>query len=133
MSEEKAKAREWTLVFTTNLQGEEMNPHVLDGPIISGYEAEVKVVEISALQEAQKEIAELKAKLWVAKDNALRTYDGLAEKADKYDEAKEMLEKMASALEKIQRKSAHMKSEYAGKINQQSTEARKQYLEWKKR
>lgn len=45
-------------------------------------------------EELKKEIALLKAKLWVAKDSQLRTYDGLTEKADKYDLAVQALKKI---------------------------------------
>lgn len=46
-----------------------------------------------------KELAETKAKLWVAKDSALRTYDGLAQKADKYDALFSRNAKLVEALE----------------------------------
>lgn len=93
MSEEKAKAREFIIPATWQVDGKKYTDSDVATVIL-------KQDHEAALQEAQKEIAELKAKLWVAKDNALRNYDGLAEKADKYDEAKEMLEKMASAINK---------------------------------
>jgi hypothetical protein len=37
-------------------------------------------------KELLAEIRKLEAKLWVANDTRLRTYDGLTDKADKYDE-----------------------------------------------
>lgn len=39
------------------------------------------------LKSLKQEIAKLKAENWVLRDSALRTYDGLAQKAHKYDEA----------------------------------------------
>lgn len=46
----------------------------------------------------------LRAELWVAKDSQLRTYDGMAQKADRVDDVeKELLEK-TEALEKIRDK-----------------------------
>lgn len=48
------------------------------------------------------EVAELKAKLWVAKDSQLRTYDGLTDKADKYDDLLAKAEKLVEALEKYE-------------------------------
>lgn len=84
------------------------------------------------LQAAEKKIKELEAKLWVAKDSALRTYDGLADKADKYDEANEMLEKMATALSVLEICDGVEK--LAGRqTNDVAKEALKQYEEWKKR
>lgn len=37
------------------------------------------------IMELEDELSKTKAELWVAKDSALRTYDGLAQKADKAD------------------------------------------------
>lgn len=82
------------------------------------------------LHEAQKEIAELEAKLWVAKDSALRTYDGLADKADKYDEANEMLEKMAAAL-LLYKDICTWKDESGDEFI--AAKALKEYEDWKKR
>jgi hypothetical protein len=51
MSEgDKMKAREWTLEFDSNF--DDHPPIVRDGPAISGYEAEVKVIEHSAYDKA---------------------------------------------------------------------------------
>ena len=80
------------------------------GPELGEMEGAVHVIEHSAYEKVCAELAhlkynamadenafrqeldtlraendKLKAQLWVAKDSALRTYDGLAEKADKYD------------------------------------------------
>lgn len=52
----------------------------------------VKVVDIESYEAALQLIKELEAKLWVAKDSQLRTYDGLAERADQADELKKKLE-----------------------------------------
>ncbi len=40
-------------------------------------------------KELEEEISQLKAQNWVLKDNSLRTYDGLAQKADKFDKLKD--------------------------------------------
>jgi hypothetical protein len=52
--------------------------------INNGYDTHV--IEYSSYEALQKELAETKAKLWVVKDSQLRTYDGLAQKADRADE-----------------------------------------------
>lgn len=44
---------------------------------------------------------ELKIKLRIAHDSQLRTYDGLADKADKYDAAIGQCEQLVSALDRI--------------------------------
>ena len=46
---------------------------------------------VTAWEERQKEVAKLKAELWVAKDSMLRTYDGLAQKADACDRMRESI------------------------------------------
>lgn len=77
------KFREWTLVFTTNMKGDEQTPVVSDGPIISGYEAEVKVIEQSALEAANAEINSLK--------NNYQEYQGYIEELElkhKYENKK---------------------------------------------
>lgn len=57
---------------------------------------ELLKAQIEALK---AENAKLKAELWTAKDAQLRTYDGLAQKADKYDALKEQAEALVEALE----------------------------------
>lgn len=47
------------------------------------------------------EIMKLKSEIWVHKDSALRTYDGLAIKADKYDIMLRVLEPKIEALEQF--------------------------------
>lgn len=123
MSEEKAKAREFIIPATWQVDGKKYTDSDVALVIL-------KQDHEAALLEAQKEIAELKAKLWVAKDSSLRTYDGLAEKADKYDEAKEILEKMVAQLESISKNSCCEQCQQAKLV---ASEALKQYEEWKKR
>jgi hypothetical protein len=43
------------------------------------------------VEELEERIKQLEAELWVARDSALRTYDGLAQKADMADELAEAL------------------------------------------
>ena len=52
---------------------------------------------IQEIDELKSENKKLKAKLRVARDSQLRTYDGLSEKADKYDE-------LEARFERIQKK-----------------------------
>jgi predicted RNase H-like nuclease (RuvC/YqgF family) len=52
--------------------------------------------EIISLQEENRK---LKAKLWVANDSQLRTYDGMSQKADDYDEMKKENEEFKNKLE----------------------------------
>jgi hypothetical protein len=54
-------ARQWTLEFDSNFDNSP--PLVSDGPSISGYEAEVRVIEISAVEALKAENEELKSKL----------------------------------------------------------------------
>jgi hypothetical protein len=49
------------------------------------------------VEELEERIKQLEAQLWVARDSALRTYDGLAQKADMADELAEALEQMISS------------------------------------
>lgn len=51
--------------------------------------------------ELKEELAKTKARLWVAQDAQLRTYDGMAEKADAYDDMKAKLEKATRALKEL--------------------------------
>lgn len=53
------------------------------------------VAEYDALKE---ENSKLRAQLWVANDSSLRTYDGMADKADRYDK---LLEAVNSAISSI--------------------------------
>lgn len=66
-------------------------------PLIEIRQSERDELE-AKLAAAEKENTELKAKLWVAKDSQLRTYDGLTEKADKYDALLSLAREMRSAL-----------------------------------
>lgn len=54
---ETNKPRQWTLTFATNSEGEEQTPVVTDGPIISGYEAEVKVIELAPMLKMMDDMA----------------------------------------------------------------------------
>jgi uncharacterized coiled-coil protein SlyX len=54
-----------------------------------------------ATAEAHERIKELEAQLYIAKDSALRAYDGLADKADKYDVTKKKLDIAFEALKDI--------------------------------
>lgn len=55
----------------------------------------------SLINELTKEVARLKAENWVLKDSQLRTYDGLSEKADKYDRLKIRLEYIMEQLHNL--------------------------------
>ena len=55
---ETNKPRQWTLTFATNSEGEEQTPVVTDGPVISGYEAEVKVIELAPMLKMMDEMAQ---------------------------------------------------------------------------
>lgn len=60
-----------------------------------------KVINVrKELQALKEENTKLKAQLWVANDARLRTYDGLAQKADKYDEVVKRLEAVKASLNK---------------------------------
>lgn len=138
MNEEKAKAREFWL------EKEELGAfdrpddwhyiHVtLQDP---GPDCEmVHVVEIQALQEAQKEIAELKAKLWELRKTGQQII--IEDEASKKS-LREMLEKMASALvvcEEVMRVSFHERLclQTRGCYCKPNTafEALKEYEEWR--
>lgn len=77
MSDEIKKPREWKLTFTTNMSGEEQNPVVTEGPVISGYEAEVRIVEYSALEAAQADIAVLKDAFEFSQGNLRKEFEAL--------------------------------------------------------
>lgn len=143
MSEEKAKPMEYWLVRDVRLNIWRVSEVKVKWSDVNLGDEKRHVVEIQALRDAEARIKELEAKLWVAKDNSLRTYDGMAEKADKYDEAKEMMEKMAVALKKISdpRKQRDM-SQLASNpprngavydIQLISIGALKEYEEWKRK
>lgn len=53
---------------------------------------------IAKVTELEKENKILSAKLWVAKDSALRTYDGLTDKASKYEALEAKLKVAINAL-----------------------------------
>lgn len=131
MSEEKAKAREfWIYEAPGSLVNDNILRITRSAPTKEITWPEVHVIEYSALEASEQKIKELEAKLWVAKDNSLRTYDGLAEKADKYDEAKEMLEKMATAINK-----AIYNDDYGSEVDEIPMDTlrniRREYEEWK--
>jgi hypothetical protein len=46
----------------------------------------IHVIEKSAYDELEAKLKKTEAKLWIAKDSQLRTYDGLAQKADRTEE-----------------------------------------------
>lgn len=82
------------------------------------------------LEAANAEIAKLKAENWVLNDNNLRTYDGLAQKADKYDEARELLSTISESLityMKWARNEGSLDSERAAK----AAEALALYEKWR--
>ncbi len=56
---------------------------------------------LNVIADQEKRIDELKAENWVLRDTNLRTYDGLTDKADKYDETVAKLTIAREALEKI--------------------------------
>lgn len=62
----------------------------------------------------QKEIRKLKAENWVLKDNSLRTYDGLAQRADRADKLEEKLQNILTAL-----KEGHWVSDILAKYGDQ--------------
>ena len=64
-NDEPKKARKWTLVFTTDMQGEARTPFVLDGPIINGYEFQVKVIELAPIIKMMESMAEANEKLMI--------------------------------------------------------------------
>lgn len=130
MSEEKAKAREFWLVRDIKTNTWIVSEHKIKWADVKLGNERHHVVEYSALEAAEKKIKELEAKLWVAKDNSLRTYDGLADKADKYDEANEMLEKMAAAL-LLYKDICTWKDESGDEFI--AAKALKEYEDWKKR
>lgn len=80
--EEKLKAAEGE-VAALKLSGKKLNPVILERDSL------------------RTQLAEANAKLWVAKDSQLRTYDGLAEKAARVDEVEEKLEVARAALGRI--------------------------------
>lgn len=54
----------------------------------------------SVAEKAIAAIQKLEAQLWVARDSQLRTYDGLATKADNYDDLKVHTDQLVDAIEK---------------------------------
>jgi len=50
-------------------------------------------------EEYEEKIVRLKAELWVSKDSQLRTYDGMAQRADMADKLAKVLESEMSVLE----------------------------------
>lgn len=49
-------------------------------------------------KELEAEISQLKSKLWVSNDAQLRTYDGLAQKADRHDRMEAALRALVDAF-----------------------------------
>jgi hypothetical protein len=54
-------------------------------------------IEKSAYDALKEENAKLKAENWVLRDSRLRTYDGLAQKADKYETLIEALKALTNS------------------------------------
>jgi hypothetical protein len=101
MSDEKPKAappRDWWI--ETSLGG----PITGEGDYATIHskadsDFRVHVIEYSYAQALEAKCAELEARLWVAKDSQLRTYDGLTDKADKYDALESRCQKLEAALQ----------------------------------
>lgn len=91
------KAREFWIGQRTMLQNG-ITSHVeflVEQVPVEGF---THVIEHSAYLELQQQLAKAKAELWVAKDSALRTYDGLAQKADKADEFAKQISQLQQEL-----------------------------------
>ncbi len=79
--------------------------------------------------------AKLKAQNWVLKDNNLRTYDGMAQKADAYDDAIKEIERLKERIIAKQMASNNQKSggivkfNLIGDINEESYKELAEYLE----
>lgn len=58
----------------------------------------------------EKENSELKAQIWVLKDSQLRTYDGLAQKADRHDRMEAALRAVVDAFEDTESVNAETKA-----------------------
>jgi hypothetical protein len=110
---DKPAHREWTLTFATDLNGEEITPSVTEGPIISGYEAEVKVVELEALTYEQE------------KSTALTMLaDSLANEATKATIERDKLKIEIENLKKSEYQARCEKQEALNRIEQLEHDAR---------